>query len=71
MSLNLCMSYQCSQKIIDRLSQDHHIEVQFCSDELKTAFLDKKVTLYTVLLLELHEVGKNTDFWVLGLLFAM
>ena len=64
MSLNLCMSYQCSQRIIDRLSQDHHTEVQFWSDEMKTAFLDKKVTLYTVLLLELHELGNHTDFWV-------
>lgn len=43
--LNLCMSYQASLDTVERISSDHDVEVEFWSDELKVAFLEKKVRL--------------------------
>ena len=45
--LNLCMSYQSSLNTIEKLSEDHDVEVQFWCDEMKEAFLDKKVCCYS------------------------
>jgi len=33
--LHICMSYQTTLNILDRISEDHDVEVQFWSDELK------------------------------------
>ena len=45
--LNLCMSYQSSLNTIEKLSEGHDVEVQFWCDEMKEAFVDKKVCCYS------------------------
>ena len=36
--LNICMSYQGTLNLMEKLSEDHDIEVQFWRDEMKDAF---------------------------------
>ena len=41
--LNLCMSYQGTLNVVENISKDHAIEVEFWGDELREIFLLNKV----------------------------
>ena len=43
--LNICMSYQGTLNLVEKLSEDHDIEVQFWRDEMKDAFLKMENTV--------------------------
>ena len=43
--LNICMSYQGTLNLMEKLSEDHDIEVQFWRDEMKDTFLKMENTV--------------------------
>lgn len=42
--LNVCMSYQGTLNLVDKIGEDHDIEVQFWADEIKNRFLNPQVS---------------------------
>ena len=46
--LNICMSYQGTLNLIEKISEDHDVEVQYWCDQMKDLYL-QKVKNYIVL----------------------
>ena len=39
--LNICMSYQGTLNLIEKISEDHDVEVQYWCDQIKDLYLQK------------------------------
>ena len=46
-SLNICMSYQGTLNLIEKISEDHDVEVQYWCDQMKDLYLQKVKKLYS------------------------
>ena len=45
--LNICMSYQGTLNLIEKISEDHDVEVQYWCDQMKDLYLQKVKKLHS------------------------
>ena len=46
--LNICMSYQGTLNLIEKIREDHDVEVQYWSDQMKDLYLQKVKKLHSL-----------------------
>ena len=44
---NICMSYQGTLNLIEKISEDHDVEVQYWCDQMKDLYLQKVKKLHS------------------------